>query len=218
MPTPSTTLLAAAAAVLLTLVSVNKAWPHPVIYEGGTVLMDGYQRHRNDFHAHHSLSSRLAVGLAYTSAKDDGGERTDYVLARINHLAARRNRAGSQANLYLSAGAGLRTRDGHQAPAALLAVQADYETLRFYTKFDGEALLSEGGHNMRRLRYRIGLAPYGADFDGLQTFIILDSAYRPDMADQWSVGPTLRFFYSRFLFEVGVNFDGSPQLMLMYHH
>ncbi len=218
MSTPRIILAAALAAAVPMLAPVNKAGAHPVIYQGGTVVMDSYQRHRNDFHAHYSFSSRLAAGLAYTSAKDADGERNEFVLGRVNWLGARRNRPNSQANLYLTAGAGFRTRGGHQSPAGLLGLQADYETPSFYTKFDGEALMSAGGHHMRRLRYRIGLAPYVADFDGLQTFVILDVHYRPDMGAEWSVGPTVRLFKGRFLVEAGIDFDGIPKLMLMYHH
>ena len=80
--------------------------------------------------------------------------------------------------------------------------------------------------------YRIGIAPYIAGMDQLQTWLVfqLDSFQRLrvedhfeissllDITKDWKASSILRFFYKNALWEVGSSFDGSFFLTLMIHY
>jgi len=189
---------------------------HPVTFKDGWALQTSVMPKRQDFEINHSLSNREALGLSYHRI-DDGEEKNLFVLPQFNFLLRRWNDAEYQANIYLMAGAGVRSRDDEESFAAKGAFQGDFETRTFYTALMGESLLSESGHNFNRLSYRAGLSPYKAAFDELTTWIVLQTTYQPDMEEEYEITPLLRFFYKNYLWEIGSSVEGDVYLQAMVH-
>jgi len=124
----------------------------------------------------------------------------------------------SQANVYASVGLGGRhdTKEDDSV-AGYAALEADYETRRIYTLFAAESLQSPNDVQFNRLRYRAGFAPYRAPFESLQTWIIGQVDYMPEMDDKVEVTPLLRFFYNNYALEIGSNLNGKLFLGAMAH-
>ena len=95
-------------------------------------------------------------------------------------------------------------------------VQADFETQEIYTAFQSAALIREDAQPFW-VRYRFGVAPYVAEYGEMQTWIIAQATWFPDMDDQVILTPMMRFFYRTVLWEVGADLDGRPWLQLMAH-
>jgi len=170
----------------------------------------------------YTLSRHFAVGATYVR-QDLLSEELEASAAQINILLYRRNRAASQANVYLSLGGGLR-HDGFELgdPLVLGALQLDYETDNFYTAlvthgvataahFDAPSTLPYS------VRGRVGVLPFASDFDGLQAWAVLQADWAPAMREGVQLTPLLRIFYKNVLWEMGASMDGSPWLQMMVH-
>ncbi|MES2462700.1 MAG: hypothetical protein V4671_19130 [Armatimonadota bacterium] len=171
----------------------------------------------SDLEVNYSLTNRYSVGAAnmYRQGKDSSA---DFAVGEFNYLVSRWNELDSQANIYASAGAGGRqdSRDD-ESLAGYLRLEGDYETRRVYTLFGAESLQSPGSVDFNRLRYRAGVAPYLAPFTSLQTWVIAQVDYMPEMEDEVEVTPLLRFFYNNYALELGVSLNGKAFLGAMAH-
>lgn len=201
----------------LLLLLPSPTFANPVSFKDGWGIMPTFTPDWSDLQLNYSLSSKHAVGasLMYREGKD---RTATFVLGQYNLLLKRWNAPESQANLYLSGGAGGRHEEGgSDAVAGYAAFEANYETRRVYTSASGESLRSPDGINFTRLRYRAGFAPYKAPIDELQTWIIGQFDYMPEMKDEISVTPLLRLFYNNLALEIGVNLEGTSFLAGMAH-
>ena len=58
-------------------------------------------------------------------------------------------------------------------------------------------------------RYRFGIAPYIANYDEFQIWVVGQVEYMPTIDDTIMVLPMLRYFYRTVLWETGVSLDGT---------
>lgn len=203
--------------LLFLLLGPSTLLAHPVTYEDGSVLRGVYAPDRQELHYHYSLTSSSAVAVGLTRTEDEDGDNVNFIIPRFNYLLTRKNLPGAQANLYLTGGIGAQLGDDSSGVAAIAGIQADYETRRLYTQFNGEAIESESDNSFRTFRGRVGIAPYKAEFDELQTFIILESLYATNRKNNFHYGPVLRLFYNEYLLEVGIHQDGDVNFRAMIH-
>jgi hypothetical protein len=120
--------------------------------------------------------------------------------------------------VYGSVGVGGRHDSEHDdSLAAYGGLEADYETRRIYTLIGAESLQSPSGVQFNRIRGRVGIAPYKASFTSLQTWIITQVDYMPEMDDRTVVTPLLRFFYNNYALEIGAGLNGKVFLAGMAH-
>ena len=201
-------------ATFLLLLFPAIALAHPVTYEGGFMTEYDYSKERRDLHLHYSFETDKAIALHWAKISDHD---TNFYTAPFNWRLKRWNAPASQGNIYLWAGPGLRETSGDEYFAADLGLQADWETRRIYTQFDSDLLETEGPLDQRMFRLRGGVAPYLANYDGLQTFIIAQTKYDPDGEAQWRAGPVLRFFYNNYLLEIGADQEGDITATGMIH-
>lgn len=173
-----------------------------------------YSEDRKDLHLHYSFKPDRSMAFRWTKLS---GEDTDFYTAPFNYRLKRWNGAASQGNIYLWAGPGIRDTLGEEYFAADLGLQADWETRRIYTQFDSELLETEGSEDERTFRLRGGIAPYLAEFDELQTFLIAQTKFEPEGETEWRSGPVVRFFYKKYLLEVGVDQKGDITATGMIH-
>lgn len=216
MGSMSTVRLVSIAALILT-VSVSQAVANPVSFKDGYGIMSSYSPDRFDTELNYSFSSRAAFGVSSINLLNYKDETPRFQFAQFNFLVKRWNELESQANFYVSLGAGARELDGDASAAGLIALEGDYETRRVYTSLLSETLQSAGGLDFNRIRSRAGVAPYLAPFESLQTWIIGQVEYTPDVEDTWTVTPLLRFFYNNIALEAGASVDGEVFIGTMLH-
>lgn len=172
--------------------------------------MPAYNGDWHDIQVNYSLSNRAAIGMSsfYREGKDTTAA---YGIGQYNYLLSRWNEFNSQANVNLSVGLGGRHDSQHNgAVAGYAALEADYETRTVYTQISAEILQSESDVKFARYRARAGVAPYKAAFESLQSWLVVQVDYMPEMDDSVRVTPMGRFFYNTIAVEVGVSLQGIP--------
>ena len=205
------------------LLLLSQASAHPVTFKGGNAFYATRRHGMVRFEANHTFSRRLSAGAAYANF-DLPGADLEAGLAMGSLLAYRRNGKGSQANAYLTLGGGyVLFPDGTGNPAGTGGLQLDFETKRLYTAIMGSSLLmSPFGYNgptedLYGVQGRIGMAPYVAEFDQLQAWLVLQAG-TTTAEDGFMVSPILRFFYRTVLWELGTSQNGHPWIQLMVHY
>ncbi len=189
---------------------------HPVIYKGGWMIHSRISSDRIDGHVAYSLTHRFALGVRYARIEQQN-QTASSVWPQLGFLLKRWNMDAAQANIYFFGGMGVQDFRGSQALIGSLGAQADYETRRIYTSIRGETLLSTLDAHSHRVTAKAGIAPYLADYDQLNTWIIGVVSYRPGTDEVVRFAPALRFFYSRYFLEAGSTFTGKWFVNLMTH-
>ncbi len=180
--------------------------------------MPTYTPEWSDLQLNYTLERDYSLGVS-TYYREGSDHSATFVVSQFNYLLKRWNELDSQANLYLSLGLGGRIgAEDDASPAGYAAFEADYETRRIYTLFGAETLQSEEDVDFNRLRYRFGVAPYKAPIEHLQTWIIGQVDYMPEMDDELTVTPLLRFFYNNYALEIGSSVEGDVFVAAMIHY
>lgn len=192
------------------------AGAHPVSFEDAWQLMLGSTDSVQNFELYHSYSPKAAFGFHAMRFED---ERDDDYFAALQHnwLLKRWNLPEAQANLYFGLGAGAAKQDGESfAPAGLGFFRADYETRRIYTAFESKLIGSEDvSRGVTSLSF--GVAPYKAEFEELNTWLIVQLEHVSGMEDDLDVIPKIRLFKGPYFLELGCSLDGDPLVNFMIH-
>ena len=199
----------------LVLGSPVTAKAHPVTFEDGFAFSQIIQPHAVLLESAYSVSPKLALGATFLRQEMDDGRVIGGVV-NTNMLLFRRNGAGSQANLYGILGVGLKEED-QQNLMGMGALQADFETARFYTALMGR-LFGDRQNRYWQTTYRVGFAPYEAEFSELQSWLVGQVMYAPHLNPDPNISGLLRFFYRTVLWEIGGDLRGRPWLQLMVHY
>ena len=201
----------------------DRALAHPVNFLDATAVMPSFTATRQDLEVNYTFLPKFAFGVESIRIDDDKKQET-LVIPKLNYKLFRQNELDSQLNIYLTAGVGIGDAsvnsgdDWHRSIAGQFAMQADYETRRIYTLFSAERLeLATGQNDMTSLRYRLGAAPYLANFNDVATWLIAQIEYTPDVKHETTVTPLVRFFYKKYLLELGCNTRGEPFAAAIVH-
>jgi hypothetical protein len=190
---------------------VRSAYANPVSFKGGYGVMPAYNKDWFDVQLNYSVTNRYAVGASsyYREGKDS---TATFGIGQFNYLIKRWNELDSQANVNASVGFGGRHDTLKDDSVAVYgALEADYETRRIYAQLSAETLQSGNGVHFSRYRVRWGVAPYKADFDALNTWIVMQVDTMPEMEDSVRVTPMVRLFYNNLVLEMGASLDeGTP--------
>jgi hypothetical protein len=195
----------------------GSAFGNPVSFKDGWGIMPAYTPEWSDLMLNYSITNRHAMGASFFY-RDDKKSTATFGIGQFNYLIRRWNEMDSQANLYVSGGLGGRNdslRD--DAFAGYGALEGDYETRRVYTLLGVESIQSPGEADFNRIRGRVGFSPYLAPIDALQTWLIVQTDYMPEMEREVTVTPLVRFFYNNYALETGVSLDGQLFLGAMAH-
>lgn len=188
---------------------------HPVSFKDGFGIMPGYTPERQELELNYSYSHSSAAALNLIKLEYQDFDLR-FVLPQFNHKFYRRNELDSQTNLYGWLGVGGARYRGDTDIAGIAGIQGDYETRRIYTLLSAEQLQTEG-IGLTRLRYRFGVAPYLASFSGFHTWLIGQIEYTPDLDEEFTITPMLRFFYQNYLIEVGSSVKGDIFAAGIFH-
>ena len=209
------------ASLLMALCSPS-AVAHPVTFTGGFAASSIHRPGLTHSQVNYTVHRKLALGATHLRIRhlDTPLEGS---LAQANVLLFRRNRPNSQANLYMSLGAGI-AHEGVELGQALIlgSLQADFETDNFYSAIvamgvGGLDQFSDLGELPSSVRGRIGVLPFASGFESLQAWAVMQVDYTTQADDPLSVTPLLRFFYRNVLWEFGASLDGKPWLHMMIH-
>lgn len=177
-------------------------------FEGAISLISENTSLMNDSLAHYSPHHRFSLGLRHIRLKQDTSEvYSGFAQAAI--LLQRWNREDVQANLYAYGGAGGLTFRDENGMAYLSGAQIDAEDRRFYGLFRFTTLLSDKMQDYYNYRGRLGVAPYIANYDELNAWVMLQYDYRPGQLAEHRATPFVRLFYKSILLELGSSTRGD---------
>ncbi len=194
---------------------------HPVIYKGGTMVASQNMSMFSDNQINYSFHQKWATGLNLWRFNNEQTKKTsEFGLVRLNHLLKRWNKDDSQANIYLSSGMGV--ADSHLDKrgtkiAYLGGIEADWETRTLFTSLKYYHFNSPRLTDISMTQARVGYSPYEAEFDKLQTWVMLQGMYMGKIEKNVVVTPLLRFFYNNVLWEVGSSLRSEWFLNFMVH-
>ncbi len=191
----------------------NTALARPVSYPGGWTLMQQHGWQTSRLHLHYSPSSQHSLGIAVE--RYDTSDRYDINL-QWNHLLARKNQKGSQANLYLKTQAGMAFEGDETAPNLALGIAGDWETRRYFASYEATGNYADEIDDGRFYhKARLGIAPYVAGYGKLHSWIMLQAEHHPEAEEedeQLLFTPMIRIFKGDYLGELGINNNGDAMV------
>ncbi len=209
---------------LLTSLSLPPmAWGHPVSFQGATSLMSYNMNNENEAMLTYSVKHYLAAGLTYYQIKNQNvgdGNWVTYTVPRLNWLAKRWNKEDSQANIYFSGGYGSEHSFNENVGVGLVAAEADWESRLYYISSSYSRYLRQNDNEGRRpdyenIKLRAGMAPYLADFNELNSWLILQAVKKND--EPVELTQFVRMFYRNVMIELGASFSGGWGFNYMVH-
>ena len=199
----------------ISLLFAASAAAHPVAFEGAYQLMLGSSGSVQNLEFYRSYSAQAAWG--FHSMRFEGDQDEIFAGLQHNWLLKRWNLPSAQANVYAGVGAGLAGEVGDGAsPAGIGFFRADYETRRVYTALDAK-LIESPDVSRGVFSAAVGIAPYKAEFDELNTWLILQVEHVTDMEDKLDIIPKVRFFKGPYFLELGSTLSGKPVVNFMIH-
>lgn len=205
---------------LLVFIINPLAYAHPVIYKGGTMIGSENMSMYSNNQINYSFHQKWATGLNLWRFNNGDNETAEFSFVRLNHLLKRWNTDNSQANIYLSSGIGTAKSNFNEPGtkgAYLLGAEADWETRTLFASIKYYQFESPKLVNVEMTQARIGFSPYEADFDKLQSWVMLQGMYMKGVDKNVVVTPLLRFFYNNVLWEVGSSLRSEWFLNFMVH-
>jgi hypothetical protein len=207
-------------AAFLTILISFKLFAHPVIYQDGTAFSSSNMPSYSDNYLMYSFSNRWASGLNHWRFTE-GNKNTELGLVKLNHLLWRKNGKNFQSNIYLHGGVGMvdseldrkATQEVYMAGA-----EVDWETRSLFTSLKHYEFHSPTVTDLSMTQGRVGLSPKIADFKDLQTWVMLQGMYAPDLDRKVMLTPLLRFFYHNVLWELGSSTRGEWMFNFMVHY
>lgn len=174
---------------------------HPVTFKDGQEISVNNYSNVQKLSYTYSFTNNLSLGMSYLKMHEE------YSLLEGNYLINRWNEIGSQANLYVGVTGGMRSND----TVAGGFIEADWESRKYYISSKASYL-----DNFYMTKNRVGLAPYLAEYNELNTWIMIEHTYE-SKSNFIEINPLLRFFYKNLLWEIGVGLKGNVLFNFMVH-
>jgi len=197
----------------------------PIAFQDGWTAMAEYGAgNMSEAQAYYAPKFWYSVGAGQLRIDaDDGSFSRDISYLRTNALLKRWNLPKAQANVFAFGGLGRATGSDFVKAETVgqAGLQADYETLRFYSSAKTEV------HHAAAFDHRIdtlqlGFAPYAHRYDGVATWLVAQGReYTGGIYSGVEVAVLLRLFAARswgsVWFEAGPTLDGKLQAMTMFN-
>jgi DNA-binding transcriptional MerR regulator len=201
-------LLSIAALSFMTMAPLAEA--KPLSYVGGTMIMQENDETGHTLSVDYTLDPNYAVGLY--AKQEEGGKEFQTVGPQLNTLIKRWNLEDGQANIFNMTGAGVSRFHNDDQFSAWSSVLADYETRRIFTSYEMRLMYAGDIESSVWQRARVGLAPYKANYDDLNTWFMVQVDDHPAKDDTLVVTPLVRFFYKTTLLEAGYSSNNHVML------
>ncbi len=199
----------ASAAVLATVGAEAK----PLSYVGGTMVMVENDETGSTAAVDYTFDPRFAAGLFVK--REIGGNTFTMIGPQFNILVKRWNLPDGQGNIFSMTGVGTVVDSGTPRFAAWTNVLADYETRRIFTSYEVRFMHARAVENSIWQRARVGMAPYLANYNDLNTWLMVQVDHHPAKNYTTTVTPLVRFFYKTLLVEAGYSTRGTAMFNLV---
>ena len=184
-----------------TSVAVVGGEAKPLSYVDGTMVMQENDETGHTISLDYTFTPTEAFGL-YIKQEENGKDIFMFT-PELNTLLKRWNLPDGQGNIFNMSGAGVATYRGNNQPALWTALLADYESRRLFFSYEPRFVWDGDIEKSVWQRARIGIAPYLANYNDLNTWIMFQVDHHPAKHDHFVATPLIRFFYKTYLFEVG---------------
>lgn len=202
--------------ILSNFLAVQSISAHPVSYKGAAAVMIWNQPDISDYWLAYSFSPHVAVAARAMRMEMPEGQFITY-FPQLDLLLKRWNNADSQANIYAYGGAGGAKYQGESGYAGQLGIEADAESRTWLIMGKVESTRSNVSAVFNHGEFRLGLAPYEAEFNELASWFMIQVQYHPAMTQDYAITPLYRFYYKSFLAEAGVSLRGEWMSNFMFH-
>lgn len=188
--------------LIIALLIPNIAFARPVSYPGGFTIMQMNDYNSNSLHLHYSPTAKYSVGYYGELMRD---ENIKLHTMQYNRLLKRWNMPAAQANAYLKVNLGVAEQGGDVDAAGRIGFAADYETRRIFFSYENKYTEAGDIYDAFSQSLQAGFAPYEADYDELNTWLMLRVDHEPERRDNFVITPFVRLFYDEYLAEIGVS-------------
>lgn len=204
------------------------AFAHLVSYEGGAeVMVESMGSMRSQLSAIYSPKWWLGTGVVYDRISPQVGQKLDVYTVQAAVLLRRWNSPNAQGNFYLHLGTGhMKAQqvgfEDTQDMVMKYGLRLDYETRRVYTAVEYFSILGLQDENQNKnladsLMLSVGIAPYIAQYEDLNTWFIAKVMWRNDFKNI-EIFPAARFFFKNVLWEVGQSLNGETLFAFMMRY
>jgi hypothetical protein len=173
----------------------------PLSYVGGTMVMQENDETGYTLSIDYTFNPHFALGTY--SKYEIGGNEFWMAGPQLNALIKRWNLPDGQGNIFSMTGVGMARQGSNNQPAAWAALLADYETRRWFFSYEPRVMSAGNIEKSFWQRAHAGFAPYLANYDQLNTWLLIRLDHHPAKNDHFVVTPVLRFFYKTNWLEVG---------------
>jgi len=191
--------------IIALLAAGSLAEAKPLSYVGGLMIMQENDETGHTLSLDYTFTPTEAVGL-YVK-QDENGKDILMLSPEINTLLKRWNLPDGQGNIFNMSGAGIAYWRHNTQPALWTAFLADYESRRWFFSFEPRFVYDGDIEKSVWQRAYIGIAPYLANYNELNTWIMLRVDHHPAKHDHFVATPLLRFFYKTYWLELGYSSD-----------
>jgi hypothetical protein len=174
----------------------------PLSYVGGTMVMQENDETGHTLSIDYTFDPHFALGLY---SKYEINQENEFWMAgpQLNWLLKRWNLTDGQGNVFAMSGAGQARQGTRSEPAAWLTLLGDYETRRVYFSYESRFMYARDIEKSVWQRAYAGFAPYLADYEQLNTWLLLRLDHHPAKRDHFVATPVVRFFYKTIWLEAG---------------
>lgn len=197
-----TRILSLAAVIAISaLFPFRPAYAKPISYADGFMVMQENDETGHTLAFDYTITPKFAVGMY--AKKESGGKEFETIGPQANYLVKRWNMPDGQANIFTMTGAGISRYHGDNEPSAWTGILADYETRRIFTSYELRGMYAGDLEKSVWQRARVGFAPYIANYDDLNSWLMVQLDHHPAKNNSLVVTPLVRFFYKTSLVEAG---------------
>jgi hypothetical protein len=184
------------------LLALAETQAKPLSYVGGTMVMQENDETGHTLTIDYTFDPHFALGVY---SKYEINQRDDFWMVgpTLNTLIKRWNLPDGQGNIFNMTGAGMARQGSRNEPAVWTTMMADYETRRVFASYEVRFMYARDIESSVWQRAYLGVAPYLANYDQLNTWTLIRLDHHPAKHDHFVVTPVLRFFYKTFWLEVG---------------
>lgn len=186
---------------IVLLIVPGMASAKPISYVDGFMVMQENDETGHTLSLDYTVNPKLAVGLY--AKKESGDTDFETIGPQVNTLLKRWNLPDGQGNIFNMTGAGVSRFNGNNEFSAWTGILADYETRRIFTSYEARLMYAGDIEKSVWQRARVGFAPYLANYEDLNTWLMVQVDHHPAKEDNVVVTPLVRFFYKTTLVEAG---------------
>ncbi len=197
------------AILMIAATAAIPALAKPLSYPGGTMIMQENDETGHMLSIDHTITPKYAVAL-YAKHETSGDDFTT-AGPQVNTLIKRWNLPDGQGNIFNMSGIGIAHDGDDNEFAAWTGFLADYETRRVFISYEPRFQYAGDIDQSFSHRGRVGFAPYLANYDDLNTWLMVQAEHHPEEEDNVVVTPLVRLFYKTTLVEAG--YSSNDHLM-----